>query len=107
MAVRLRNAVDDRIAFMVVSGTTSKAEWLLDQTLGAPSPRRPTWKEIGEALGVSAQAAHRKYGEAARADERCGTKISPKGAVSRPGRHRGPRPSAPPRVRSPEGLSVL
>jgi hypothetical protein len=34
-------------------------------------------------------------------------KISPKGALSRPGRHRGPRPSAPPRVRSPEGLSVL
>jgi DNA-binding beta-propeller fold protein YncE len=34
-------------------------------------------------------------------------KISPKGAVSRPGRHRGPRPSAPPRVRSPEGLPVL
>jgi hypothetical protein len=33
-------------------------------------------------------------------------KISPKGAVSRPSRHRGPRPSAPP-SRSPEGLSVL
>jgi hypothetical protein len=68
MAVRLRTAVDDHIRFMVVARATSKAESLLDETLGAPMPR-PTWKEIGEALGVSAQAAHRKYGEAVRANE--------------------------------------
>ncbi len=70
MAVRLRNAVDDRIRFMVVarSNSSSEAELLLDETLGAPLPRL-TWKELGEALGVSAQAAHRKYGEEARAHE--------------------------------------
>lgn len=66
MAVRLRKAVDDHIRLMVVTGATSGAEDLLDQTLGIPSPRL-TWKELGEALGVSAQAAHRKYGEDARA----------------------------------------
>ena len=32
---------------------------------------------------------------------------TPDARSKRPGRHRGPRPSAPPRVRSPEGLSVL
>jgi len=68
MAVRLRTAVDGHIRFVVVARATSKAESLLDEALGAPLPR-PTWKEIGEALGVSAQAAHRKYGEAARANE--------------------------------------
>jgi len=68
MAVRLRKAVDDHIRFMVMTCATSKAESLLDQTLGIPSPRL-TWKELGEALGVSAQAAHRKYGEEARAYE--------------------------------------
>jgi hypothetical protein len=68
MATRLRNAVDDHIRLMVVTcATTSKAESLLDQMLGIPSPARFTWKELGQALGVSAQAAHRKYGEKARA----------------------------------------
>lgn len=65
MAVRLRNAVDDQIRFMVVACATSKTESLLDEALGALLPR-PTWKELGEALGVSTQAAHRKYGAAAR-----------------------------------------
>ena len=70
MAVLLRKAVDDRIAFMVVTGHAgSKAEALLDEVLGGERLLRPTWKEIGEALGVSAQAAHRKYGETARANE--------------------------------------
>jgi hypothetical protein len=66
MAVRLRNAVDNHIRFMVVTGATNMEESLLDDALGGPLPPRLTWKEIGEALGVSAQAAHRKYGEAAR-----------------------------------------
>jgi hypothetical protein len=66
MAMRLRNAVDEHIRVLVTTCATSKEEALLDQALGAPSPR-PTWKELGEALGVSAQAAHRKYGEEARA----------------------------------------
>jgi hypothetical protein len=69
MAVRLRNAVDDQIRSMVVAHSTgSEAERLLDETLGARPPRL-TWKELGEALGVSAQAAHRKYGAAARERE--------------------------------------
>jgi hypothetical protein len=69
MAVRLRNAVDEHIRFMVVARSTgSEAERLLDDTLGA-LPARLTWKELGEALGVSAQAAHRKYGAAARERE--------------------------------------
>jgi hypothetical protein len=69
MAVRLRNAVDDHIRSMVVARSTgSPAELLLGETLGEPLPRL-TWKELGEALGVSAQAAHRKYGTAARERE--------------------------------------
>ncbi len=69
MAVRLRNAVDDHIRSMVVARSTdNEAERLLDETLGA-LPSRFTWKELGEALGVSAQAAHRKYGAAARERE--------------------------------------
>jgi hypothetical protein len=71
MAVRLRNAVDEHIRFMVVACATNKAETLLDQMLSPPSPRL-TWKELGEALGVSAQAAHRKYGAAAREYEASG-----------------------------------
>jgi hypothetical protein len=69
MAVRLRNAVDDHIRSMVVARSTgNQAERLLGETLGEPLPRL-TWKELGEALGVSAQAAHRKYGAAARERE--------------------------------------
>jgi hypothetical protein len=65
MAARLRNAVDDYIRFAVVTGATGKAEALLDEVFNEYPPR-PTWIEIGEALDVSAQAAHRKYGKAAR-----------------------------------------
>jgi hypothetical protein len=69
MAVRLRNAVDEHIRSMVVARSTgSQAERLLDQMLGARPPRL-TWKELGEALGVSAQAAHRKYGTVAQERE--------------------------------------
>ena len=68
MAALLRKAVDDHISSMVVTGRTgSKAGELLDQVLaGERRLLRPTWKEIGEALGVSAQATHRKYGGATR-----------------------------------------
>lgn len=65
MAALLRKAVDDYIRLLVVTGAGSKAEALLDQVLGERPPR-PTWKEIGEALGISAQAAHKQHGEAAR-----------------------------------------
>ena len=68
MAVRLRAALDDHIRLLVVARASTRAESLLDETLGVPLPR-PTWKEIGEALGVSAQAAHRKYGQAARGNQ--------------------------------------
>jgi len=69
MAVRLRNAVDEQIRTMVLARSTgSQAERVLDEILGVPLPRL-TWKELGEALGVSAQAAHRKYGAAAREGE--------------------------------------
>lgn len=72
MAVRLRNAVDEHIRSMVVARSTgSQAERLLDEMLGARPPRI-TWKELGEALGVSAQAAHRKYGAEAREREASG-----------------------------------
>jgi hypothetical protein len=68
-AVRLRNAVDEHIRFMVVARSTdSQAERLVDEMFGVRPPRI-TWKELGEALGVSAQAAHRKYGAEARERE--------------------------------------
>ena len=60
VAALLHKAVDDHIRQMVVTGSDSKAEALLSQVLGLPELDL-TWKEIGEALGVSAQAAHRKY----------------------------------------------
>ena len=69
MATRLRNAVDAYIRLMMVTRAASKTESFLFKTPGGPPPPRPTWKEIGEALGVSAQAAHRKYGAAVRANE--------------------------------------
>ncbi len=60
MAALLRKAVDDHIQEMVVTGCPSKGEARLSRTLGQPGLDL-TWKEIGEALGVTAQAAHRKY----------------------------------------------
>jgi hypothetical protein len=65
MAVRLRAALDREIESLVVVGRSRDPAALLDEVLAdaSLSPARfPTWQEIGEALGVSAQAAHRKYG---------------------------------------------
>jgi hypothetical protein len=88
MAVRLRSAVDDHIRVMVVTSSASE-QALLDEVLGVPPPPRPTWQEIGEALGVSAQAAHRKYGKAAqryRASRRAETRsVSDTVATTRTG----------------------
>ncbi len=60
MAARLREAIDRQITSLIASGTSDIREALLDDVLGS-SYTRPTWREIGEALGVTAQAAHRKY----------------------------------------------
>ena len=67
MAARFRAALDREIESLVVTGQPNDpGPALLDEVLGTDivSPARPTWQEIGEALGVSAQAAHRKYGPA-------------------------------------------
>jgi hypothetical protein len=57
MAVRLRRAIDWQLNSLITQGTYED-----DPEARLAPPKRPTWKEIGEALGVSAQAAHRKYG---------------------------------------------
>jgi hypothetical protein len=65
MAARLREAIDRQISSLIRSGMyESEAE--LDDVLGGSPYERPTWKEIGEALGVTAQAAHRKYSRTSR-----------------------------------------
>lgn len=61
MAVHLRAAVDRHIEQLTVF-RGPRAEALLAELGLAEVPPRPTWSELGEALGVSAQAAHRKYG---------------------------------------------
>ncbi|MED7927874.1 hypothetical protein SMD20_26685 [Nonomuraea sp. LP-02] len=64
MSKRLMRALEDQICLLVLHGVDDRG----DVPLNEP-PRRPhTWKEIGEALGVSAQAAQRKYGSSARED---------------------------------------
>jgi hypothetical protein len=61
MAVRLRRAIDWQLSSLITRGTYED-----DPEARLAPPKRPTWKEIGEALGVSAQAAHRKYGRPAK-----------------------------------------
>lgn len=50
-------------------GGATDAEVLLERVMGGALPRL-TWRQIGEDLGVSAQAAHRKYGPRSRVDAR-------------------------------------
>lgn len=64
MAARLRRALDEHMYDLIVYGKDRRAAMVA----GSATGDRPTWKEIGGALGVSPQAAHRKYGE----DARCG-----------------------------------
>ncbi|WP_157545956.1 hypothetical protein [Hamadaea tsunoensis] len=67
----LRAAVESCIAAEVQrrSRYPSEAEELLDSVMGLPISKL-TWREIGDDLGVSAQAAHRRYG--GRADDPSG-----------------------------------
>ena len=63
MGALLRDAVDEHMHDLIVYGSDRKLA-LLNSTLDSTPGVRPTWKEIGHALGISAQAAHRKYGRA-------------------------------------------
>ncbi|MEU3229644.1 hypothetical protein [Nocardiopsis alba] len=56
MAVRIKEALEGRIRELI----HGDAEDLLGEVLGEPH-QRPTWREVGEAMGISAQAAHSKY----------------------------------------------
>lgn len=60
LAVQVRKALDKYVSDLITYGGEERAA-LLDDVLGMPEIEKPTWKEIGDALGVSAQAAHRKY----------------------------------------------
>jgi len=62
MAARLRRALNEHIYDLIVHGQDRTEVLLAEDAHGD----RPTWKEIGDALGISAQAAHHKYGEAVR-----------------------------------------
>jgi hypothetical protein len=67
MAVYLRTAVDQHIAQLISFWGRPADVLRRDVLLGEePDNFRPTWKELGKALGVSAQAAHRKYAQTAR-----------------------------------------
>lgn len=83
MATRLRGALDEHIHDLIVYGKDRRAAMVT----GSATGDRPTWKEIGNALGVSPQAAHRKYGE----DARCGDPWEILLRIQPPARHSDPR----------------
>jgi hypothetical protein len=68
MAVHLRTAVNQYIEERIVFGGDPADVLLADipafKRVTDTNPRQRTWQEFGEALGVSAQAAHRKYARA-------------------------------------------
>ena len=65
MAAQVRKALDKHLGDLIVHGDEPRIA-LLDQVLKDEQVKRATWREIGDALGVSAQAAHRKYGHLVR-----------------------------------------
>jgi hypothetical protein len=65
----IRAAVEANIRDEIHGGGAIGAEELLDRVSYGANPER-TWRQIGEDLGVSAQAAHRKYGPRSRLNDR-------------------------------------
>lgn len=63
MTVQVQKALDKHLGDLIRYGTDPR-EALLNEVLsdGPATAKRATWKQIGDALGVSAQAAHHKYG---------------------------------------------
>lgn len=64
MTARLIKRLEGLQHLLVVHEMDRVEDVLLDEIInpGRLPVRSHTWKEIGEALGISAQAAHRKYG---------------------------------------------
>lgn len=72
MSKRLTRTLDTHVRLLVHHGVDRAEDLLLLQVENRDLPTRShTWKDIGEALGVSAQAAQRKYGRTSgnRADQ--------------------------------------
>jgi len=67
LAAQVRRALDKHLGDLIVYGNEPRMA-LLDQVLNDEpmSDKRATWRQIGDALGVSAQAAHHKYGHLSR-----------------------------------------
>lgn len=58
VAARMRRALDLYINNLIVNGNDAR---ILANIGSKYLEQKPTWKEIGTALGTSPQAAHRKY----------------------------------------------